>query len=63
MAGVALLGANHMLQQELRRFVRPAAAGGAPRVESLLLTAGGRGSGVTALACWAAAQVVKLRGA
>ena len=38
--GVAELAANRMLLLELRRFVRPAAPEGAPRVESLLLTAG-----------------------
>ena len=57
--GVARLSGNAMLLDELQRFIRPPPPGGAPRVESLLLTAGGRGSGVTALAAWAAAQAME----
>ena len=58
--GVVPASATHgSLQHELRGFTRPSPAGGPPRVESVLLTAGGRGAGVTAMGAWAAAEALK----
>lgn len=58
--GVVRASSKHaVLLEEMQRFIRPSPAGGPPRVESILLTAGGRGAGVTAMGAWAAAEAMR----
>ena len=58
--GVVRASSKHaVLLDEMQRFIRPSPPGGPPRVESVLLTAAGRGAGVTAMGAWAAAEAMR----